>query len=346
MMNKYILWIFIFSLKIFGQNNLIIFTENAEPIQIEYNHQLYPQLAQSDIKLTQITENPVRIKIIFSNKNIASIDTALYLYHPAKPLQNQDIIYVIQKDNQTIKYLATLPSSDIKPVIPEIDTSIQVKTKEEKSIQKIIFLNDSNSMCLDYIDTSDFNKVIRHIDNIVNLDSKIILIEHFIKHNCFNQIQAQSIIERIPFEVEKLKIIKLLIPKLNDVFNLWNWKEYLKLTTAKESYTEHYQKYLYSLKNKPTINDSILQIFSQKISLLDNDANIVQTLKIIFSHYSVNILQVEKLISYLRHDQYKEEILKCTFYSLQNKKDFEKAINIVNFKETKERLKNFYEQQK
>lgn len=343
---KQALGIFFVTLKVLGQNNLILFTESAEPIQIEYQHQLYPMLPQSDVKITKITEDLVPIKIIFSNKAIPSIDTILPLYHPSEPLHHQDIIYAILKDNKTIKYLATLPSSDIQPVIPEIDTTIQVKTREEKNIQKIIFFNDTSSLCLNSLDTADFNKVIKHIDNTVNLDSKITLIEQFIHHNCFNQAQAQDIIERVPFEVERLKIIKLLMPKLTDVFNLWKWHEYLKFTTAKESYTEYYKAYLNSIKTKPLINDSILQVLAKTITMLQDDIRITGNIKSILSHYSIHYSHLEKILSSIIHDQYKEELLMCAFYSLKDKKDFLKAVELVNFQETKNRLKKFYEQQK
>ncbi len=346
-MNKFVLVItfIIYVIKTFSQNNFIIFTENTEPIQLQYQGKLHPNLPQTDIKLTQIIGNFIKIKILFQNTNIPSIDTILYLYHPSKPVQNQDIIYVIQKDNKTIKYLNTLPSSAIQPIIPEIDTSIQIKTREEKTIQKIIFDNDSNVLCIDFIDTSDFHKALKHIQSTPNQDRKIVLIEHFIVHNCFNQKQALSIVEQVPFEVEKLKVMKTLLPKLTDVFDLSYWKNFLKYPTAQERFEEYYQQYLHSLKNKPGLGDSLLQILSVKIANIDNDISITKELRVILSHYSINMQHLEKIMAHINHDQYKEEVLKCAYFSLINKNDLEKTLNFVQFNETKTRLKTFYEKQ-
>ncbi len=262
-MNKFLLVVFFTCIKCLSQNNLIIFTESAEAIQIEYQGKIYPNIPQSDVKITKINEHAVSIKIIFPNKNIRSIDTTLFLYHPSKPIENQDVLYVIQKDNKTIKYLAVLPSSDIQPIIPEIDTTIQVKTREERTVQKIIFLNDSNTQPIKPIDTSDFNMVIKHIDKTPNQDRKIILIEEFIKHNYFSIQQAQNIIERVPFEVERLKIMKMLLSKLVDIFGLEHWQEYFKSSITKESYMEYYQQRLYSLNSKSLLSG----VFSKNISI-------------------------------------------------------------------------------
>lgn len=329
-----------------SQNNLIIFSENIRDFQINYQNKIYPNKAQTDVKITQITDNPVSIKIIFSNQNLKPIDTTLYLFHPSKPIQNQDIIYLLSKDNKTLRYLTTLPSSDIKPLIPEIDTSIVVRTKEEKSIQKIIFLNDSNAVCLNPIDSADFNKAIQHIIKTPNVDRKIVLIEQFIKHNCFNPFQAQTIIEQVPFEVEKLKISKMLVPRLTNVFNLWHWKDFQKYPTAQQSFTEFYSDFLYNLKKRPALNDSLLQITIQSLSNTDNDLSKSVQIQTILSHYSIQLNQLESFVNTLKHDQYKEEILKYAFYNLNNKNDFMKAIQFVNFNETKQRLKNYYEQKK
>jgi len=330
----------------FSQNNLIIFTESTEPFQLEYQGKLYPKHPQADIKLTQITDNPVHLKIIFSQKGISPIDTSLYLFHPSKPINNQDVLYVILKNNKRIKYLATLPSSDLKPIIPEIDTSIQVKTKEEKTIQKIIFLNDSNTICIQPIDTADFNRVIEHISKTPNADRKIVLLEHFIKHNCFSPSQSLIIIEKIPFEVEKLKLIKQLLPRITDAFDLWFLKDYLKYPIAQQSYTEYYYQYLLSLKNNPILSDSLFQSSILLLKSAENDIIKLKYLRILLSHFNANTKMIEKWLSYLIHDQHKEELLKCAYYVLKDKKEFEPLIELVHFKETKNRLKLFYDKQR
>ena len=51
-------------------------------------------------------------------------------------------------------------------------------------------------------------------------------------------------------------------------------------------------------------------------------------------------------MNYLKHDQHKEELLKCAYYALKDKKEFETLIELVHFKETKNRLKLFYDKQK
>ena len=332
-------------LSLTSQNNFILFTESTEPFQIKYQGKLYPPQPQSDVKLTKITENPIRLSILFCNQKYPRIDTLLYLYYPTKPIQNMDVLYLLSKDNKTIRYLATLPSSDIRPLIPEIDTSIQVKTKEEKTIQKIIFLNDTNNLCLLAINTTDFNKTLHYIQKTPNQDRKIVLIEQFINHNCFNQLQAQALIEQIPFEVEKLKIMKQLIPKLTNVFGIEHFKEYLKYPLAQQSYIEYYQQYLNTLKNKPILNDSWLQIYLQKLQSIDNDQTLLNELKILLSHFSISSQPLETLLKNIKHDQNKEDALKCAYYSLLYKKDFEKLLELVEFKETKNRLKSFYAQQ-
>lgn len=331
---------------LFAQNNLIIFTESTEPIQIEYNEKVYPARAQTDVEINNIKEHAVKVKIIFAQKNIPSIDTLLFLYHPTKSISYQDVIYYVTRDNKNIKYLATLPSSDLMPVIPEVDTSIQVKSREEKGIQKIIFFNDSNSVCLNAIDTMDFRRALSYIDKTPNQDRKIVLIEQLIKHNCLNATQSQMLIERVPFEVERLKIMKLIIYKNTDVFDLWKWKEYLKYPIAQQSFIEYYDSYLNNLKNKPLLDDSTLKALLSQWEKIKEDVFIQKQIRIVLSHYSVQLSHIELMIKYLHHDQDKEDVLKCAYYSLRDKTAFEKAIQLLQFKESQIRLKQYYEQQK
>lgn len=334
------------SFQSFTQNNLIIFSEDAQSFQIEYKNQLFPPIPQTDVKLTRITENPVHLKIIFSNLSLPPLDTTLYLYHPSKPIQNQDIIYLITCHPGNIKYLATLPSSDLKPIIPIIDTSIVVKSREEKNIQKIIFLNNTLTKCLVPIDTFDFNKAINYIHQTPNIEQKMVLLEQFIQHNCFNSSQAHSIIEQIPFEVEKLRVMKQLLPKLTSVFNLEHWKDYLRYNTAQQSYIEYYSSYLHSLNTNPVIDDSLFSQILLQVQSINDERTKTNTIKIYLSHYSITFNQLIDLIKLLSHDNSREDILKCAYYSLLQKKDFLKTIDYIQFNETKQRLKFFYDKQK
>ncbi len=346
-MNRLFFFTFCYAVRfIYPQNNLIIFSESTDFFQAEYKNKIIPDIPQTDLKITGINTSTVSIKIIFANKNLTVIDTIVSLYHLDKPTDHQDIIYSIQKDNKTIRYLASLPSSDIKPIIPELDTSIVVKTREEKTIQQIIFLNDSNQICLTSIDSADFTKVLKYIDHTPNIDRKIVLIENFLKYNCLNTQQAEAIIERAPFEVERLKIIKQIFFKLTTVFELNKWKDYLKTAVAEQSFLDAYAQFLLDLKNNPSITDSLLQVVYQKLQAKNNDFDKINELKILFSHFSVSIHSLEKLISLLQHDQHKVEILKMAYYTLPNKSDFPKTYGFVHFNESKEQLKQFYEKQK
>lgn len=338
-------FILLFCSNFIAQNNLIIFSENSELFQVEYQQKIIPPVPQTDIKLTQITDNPAHIKIIFKDPSLKPIDTTIYLFHPSKPLQNQDVIYLIQKNNRTLRYLATLPSSDLKPAIPEIDTSIVVKTKEEKNIQKIIFFNDSTASCLNPADTADFSKAMKYIQQNPNADRKIVLMEQFIRHNCFNKLQAQAVIEQIPFEVERLKIMKQILSRLTNVFNCIDFKNFLKYPTAQESFTQYYTGYLLNLHNFPLLTDSLLNAALQLASKINDEHARIQHIQVILSHYSIQFNHLEKILNLFYHDQSKEDVLKCAYYSLKNKSDFLKSLKFLQFNETQNRIKNFYEQQ-
>lgn len=326
----------------YSQNNLILFSETSENFKVEYQSKIYPDYPQTDVRINHIYDNPVKIKILFDRR--PPIDTLLYLYYPSKPIQNQDVIYLITKNHQ-LKYLTTTSSANLKPFIPEINTNLQVKTKQEKNIQKIIYQNDSIHPCTYNIDTADFNKVINFIQSNPNVDRKIFFIEKFIKHNCFSQNEAIIILNEIPFEVEKLKIMKELLPKLNNVFDLWYWDDYLKSSIARQSFSEYYQSYLKSIAQYPILKDSLLNILHSKLKVLDNDYFILEETKIILSHYSINYHQLKEIVHYFKHDQFKEQFLQYAFYALNNKKDFEKALDLVNYEDTKKRLKYYYEKQ-
>ncbi|GIV28164.1 MAG: hypothetical protein KatS3mg027_1978 [Bacteroidia bacterium] len=119
------------------------------------------------------------------------------------------------------------------------------------------------------MDTADFYKVFKHLEGIPNVDRRIVLMEQFIKHNCFNPTQAQNLLELVPFEVERLKIAKQLLPKLNNVFELENWNFLFK----KQCRTTNIFRTLSKLSFLiyliiPTLPDSVLNNFITQIKKL------------------------------------------------------------------------------
>ncbi|GIV28165.1 MAG: hypothetical protein KatS3mg027_1979 [Bacteroidia bacterium] len=51
-----------------AQNNLIIFSEKYRTIPSRVEGViLFPAIPQTDVKLTQINDNPIKVKIIFAN---------------------------------------------------------------------------------------------------------------------------------------------------------------------------------------------------------------------------------------------------------------------------------------
>ncbi len=329
-----------------AQNNLIFFTNNGTLFTVQIKNKFNYSVPQADVKITNLDSSRYKVKIQFTDSNLNPIDTTLALFYPTKPIKNQDIIYLVNTLPKTsVRYLATLPSSDVKLVIPEPDTSIQVKTRHERTVQQIIFLNDTNSLCASIIDSTSFATAIQHITSTVNADRKIVLTEEFIKHNCFSSSQASVIIELIPFEVEKLKIMKALLKKLDNVFVASDWADYLKYEASQKIYKIYYDNYIKMLSFHNGV-DSIE--YSKKIIQIKSETDEFRKSKIMFyiaSHYSLKAVQVRELMSLLNHDKNKESFIKAAYFATTDKKNLYHCLSVIQFSEVQTRIKIWLDNQ-
>jgi flagellar basal body rod protein FlgC len=150
--------------------SVTFFTQNGERIWVIINGQRQNDTPQTNVKVTGLTEDSYRAKIIFQDERIADLDQNLWLRDVDNKLN--DVVYNIRPDKKGNRYVIRMVSfkpatgsttaeqgqtvvkvHDLEPVKEPVkeatpsrnpNADIKVDTKEDGSIKQSITITDEN----------------------------------------------------------------------------------------------------------------------------------------------------------------------------------------------------------
>ncbi len=92
--------------------NLVFFTQDPEPFSIVINGILQNQKPQTNVKVTDITNNYCKVKVIFNNKALREIDKTINFN------EGTETTYCIKKDNKgnyVVRWMSQVPIAQAVP---------------------------------------------------------------------------------------------------------------------------------------------------------------------------------------------------------------------------------------
>lgn len=344
-----------------AQNNLRLISENGRLFKAYANNKVLNEKPEASILVENIKEDTLLIKVEFENKE--TVEETLYFLEKKNPVTHKEFNYLLDNKNNKVKFvftgiypIITLPDP-LVPVKPNVDTSYKLRNNllghycELKEGKALYFNNiPSKGDC-----KTPMPKIyITYYKNLVKQaqteDDKYAIAENTCRNNCISVSQLNKILELVPYELEKLKLIRTAYYHITDKKNKSKLDSTFKLESSKKelvNFLSTAEEVKQQLTNCTASSpENIIGLFCEKLSVYSNDAERYQVFKKTYADYCYSIAQVKQVLKIFIHDREKLDAAKALYYYCTEKEKFEEVSETFSYNTTGAELKEFVSKQK
>lgn len=357
---RFIILAFCFIYAGFSQNNLRVFSKDGARFNVYVDDTVINIKYQSEVLITEILTDTLRIKIGFENKSKA--EATLYLLEKGKAVNNKEFNYLIETKSNKTRFVFTglypiIATPDpIVPVKPVVDTSYKLRNNLlghycELKEGKILFFNNLPAkncvmpMPAKYIEYLNFL-----IKRAQTEDDKYSIAENTCMNNCISVSQLNRVLVFIPYEIEKIKLIKTAYPHITDKNN----KRGLDSTFKLESSKNELASFLKNANENTFVNvdcknaspeEEIAKLLNN-LTAYSNDAAKFDLIKKNVSAFCYTSKHIETILNSFIHDREKLDVAKLLYFYCVDKDNFLSIIGVFAYNTTTAELKDFVGKQK
>jgi len=231
---KVLFCILFYGLSIQSQNNsLIIFSEFGSPFYLKVNHEQINKIAQSNLKVFNLTSgvNLIEIKFQVDDKQIELKDSILISSN--SKLLGKEFTYVLKEkegnlqlqfksiSNQSGPSVPLVPEAP-KEIIPLIDNSIYGNLYQSVNNKPNFYNNydDETSTCKVLLTDKDITYAINLFKKVNDGEIAYKYLNQIIELNCYTVLQLKNLLEFTIIDIDRLNSAKKGYTHILDVENI------------------------------------------------------------------------------------------------------------------------------
>lgn len=360
-LNVLILLLFL-SPVLFCQNNLNVVNLKGELFKVYVNGQQFNSVSQAGVSIQNIKTDKVSIKIELDTKQ--SVENIIYLLDKGRPVNNKEFNYTIETvKGKTILVFGgiseILPLPDpLIPAPPVIDTTSKYRNNvlghycELKDSKPIYFNNIPKTgacaapMPLAYLNYLNLLMVKAQSD-----DDKYLIAENTCNNNCISVSQLNKILSYIPYELEKLKLVRIAYFHLTDNYNKNNLDSAFKLEASKSELGTFFKNSEdYKIKTGASCKESSaeneINALVDKLSIYNNDSERFAVFKKSYADYCYTSQHIKTILSKFIHDREKLDAGKLLYFHCIDKDKFTEIADVFSYNTSIAELNEFVAKQK
>lgn len=340
-----------------AQNRLHVFSANGEPFGLKVDSQMINATPQAHVRTGLVSKDTLHIDICFPY--LMPFKTKVYLLAKKKPVKNMEFTYAVEKTKTSYR-LRFINVSAIKkmpePLVPEKpieDTSWKINNNilehycELKDGKPIYFnnLSEKNAMPDSYL-----GHAVRLMNRMRQEDDKLQVIEQTLLRNHVTSIQLKKLIAGVPYELDKLKLIRLAYPNVVDKQNLNALTEMFAYESSKRELSDFLKapdlfKAPAITKECPVASEeNVINDLVVKLKQLQEDNLRVELIRKSSKEYCYTIEHMRSVLKTFIHDRERLEATKIMYYTCVKKEDVIQLSDLFSYAETEVALKRFLEQ--
>lgn len=345
----------------FAQNNLRLSSKEGMRFTIYISDTLVNKKPQAEILVKNVDADTLKIKVELENKQIAT--PTLYLLEKGKPVTNKEFNYALETKNDKIKFeftgsyeILALPDP-LVPKKPVVDTSYKLRNNmyghycELKEGKVLYFNNLPAEECVVPMPTAYVGYMNFLMKRAQTEDDKYSVAENTCRNNCISVMQLNRILFHIPYEIEKLKLIKTAYYHITDKNNKSQLDSTFKLESSKKELASFFKN---AEENKPktgakcttaSTDEEISKLISSLVVYTNDDAKFDQ-LKKTYTLYCYSVEDVKLILKNFIHDREKLDIAKLLYFYCVDKDKFMDISEAFSYNTTVADLKDFTGKQK
>lgn len=353
----YLLVILLCNSSLLAQNVLHLFSSKGQAFQLVIDSQLINKQAQVHVKSHVLKKDTVNVILLFTDKT--KHQAQLFLLVKRKPVQNKEFTYAVEpyKYGYRMKYigyntLKKLPEPLVPPQ-PIADTSWKTNTTIwdrycELKAGKVFYFNNLSQakapMPQVYVDYA-----LRLLKRCQTPDEKWTVLEQTVLKNYLSSLQLKTLVQTTPYELDKLKLIRLAYPQVTDANNLKNLSDLLAYEASKRE--------LESLLKQPPApigtvmkdcaiasENAAIETLVKHLKTLSSDQERLTQLTENKATFCYTNEQAKWVLNTFIHDRERLEAAKKLYYSSTNRETFIEVKAVFIYPEMQTELKRFLEQ--
>lgn len=351
MFQRVILTLFIASIYS-AQNNLIIFSSGTNYFSVSCKELLLKDTFQHEIKIDSISIDTLHLTITLQN-NKTILKSTVFLMEKGKPVTHKEFVYALQQDEVGKFKLVFISSNAIKPLPkpllpekPKEDTTYKWRNNvygnvfELKDGKPIFYNNTSKGgSCSKSITEENLKYCLQLINRTAIEPEKFNFVALILKNNCFACSQAIQILNTLNYELDKLKLIKLIYPQLVDKTNFKVLRSSLNFESSQKQFDDILQNpSLLNQKNKiscfKAVNDSVVLVIADNLKLLSTDYDKYEFMKEKFYNECYSSVQFKGIMNLMIHDREKLDLIKLFYHNICDKENLNTITDVFSYKQT------------
>ncbi|HRH11802.1 MAG TPA: DUF4476 domain-containing protein [Bacteroidia bacterium] len=362
-MRKQLFLIFLFvTLMARAQNHLRIVNTDGNTFLLYVEDSLMNTSAQNELLVKNIKKDTVNVKAVIENDK-ASITQTIYLLSRGKKTNDHEFTYLLSNKTGKLRFTFSsekeyqTPPEPIVPPKPIIDTSKKydnnilghfAEIKNSKVTWFNNFPNDGKCqlpMSQAYINYFKQLMLRTHTD-----DDRYVTVDQTAQNNCISVNQLNLFLSYIPFEIEKLKLVRSSFFHLTDPENKQQLDTSFKMESSKkvlQDFFVHAEEYRFKTGitcEKASAENEIEELV-QKLILLSSDTEKLILFKKTYTSYCFTTKQLIRILTVFVHDREKLEVSKLSYHHCVDKENFKYITDSFSYKSSQAEMIQFISKQ-
>lgn len=348
---------------ILSQNHLRILNTDGNTFSLYVEDSLMNTAPQNELFIKNINKDTIRVKTQITNENTASSYT-IFLLSRGKKTSGHEFTYLLSNKSGKLKLnfssekeYKALPEPIVPPK-PIVDTSKKydnnvlghfAEIKNAKTTWFNNFPNDGKCqlpMSQAYINYFKQLMLRTHTD-----EDRYVVADQTARNNCISVSQLNLLLSYIPFEIEKLKLVRSSFFHLTDPENKQLLDTSFKMESSKkvlQDFFLHSEEYRFNtgIKCEKASGENEIEDLVQKLILLSSDTEKLQLFKKTYTSYCFTTKHLVRILSTFIHDREKLELMKLSYHHCTDKENFKDLIDSFSYKSSQAEVIEFINKQK
>jgi hypothetical protein len=358
-MKRFLFIIILFSLyfTLRAQNVLHVFSSSGQEFGLKVDSQMINITPQVHVKSGVLMKDTISIEIHFPYQT--PFKTKVFLLVKKKSVKAMEFTYAIEKTKTSyrLKYIGRASLKKLpNPLVPEKpieDTTWKINNNllehycELKDGKPVYFnnLSEKKTMPDSYV-----GHAVRIMIRMQLEDDKQHVIEQTTLKNYVSTSQLRKLLMGVPYELDKLKLIRAAYPNVMDKENLNILSELFTYESSKRELTDFLKSP--DVFKAPTImkecaiasEDKAISELVNKLRQTEDDKGRVYAIRKSSNQFCYSLEQMRNVLKTFIHDPEKLEATKLMYYYAVKKEEVVQVSNLFSYAETETELKKFLEQ--
>lgn len=342
-----------------SQNDLIIFSSNAGPFNVKINGMTTDAQMRQEFRINGLKKDTFDLVISTQNDNL-SLNRTIYLLEKGRPVFNREFVYSLELNKETKKLkLVFVDAFNAKPLpdplLPEKpaeDTTYKWRNNvfgtlfELQEGRAIFYNNLSKEGCKEGMSETNLNYGLAYIGRMKADFEKYDHAKEIVKNNCLTCAQLASLIKSLPYELDKLKLVKDAYVNLVDQKELKSVSTCFRFESSKKEFGDMVAdpKSMIPQQNKIVCTkaekDSVVQQLALTIKLFSTDDEKFKFIKEKGSTFCYTSIQFKSVLQLFIHDREKLDLIKLFYNNITDKENLMILKDVLSYRESVVNLEN------